>query len=25
MVRARFIAGFGKIFWLEQDEWVNEE
>ncbi len=25
MVRARFVAGFGKIFWLEQDEWVNEE
>ncbi len=25
MVRARFIAGFGKIFWLEQDEWINGE
>ncbi|MEL7477857.1 MAG: pyridoxamine 5'-phosphate oxidase family protein [Pseudomonadota bacterium] len=24
MVRARFIAGFGKIFWLEMDEWITE-
>ena len=24
MVRARFIAGFGKIFWLERDEWITE-
>lgn len=24
MVRARFIAGFGKIFWLEKEEWQDE-
>ncbi|KAF7774284.1 hypothetical protein PCIT_a0704 [Pseudoalteromonas citrea] len=24
IVRARFIAGFGKIFWLEKNEWYTQ-
>ena len=24
IVRVRYIGGFGKIFWLEQDEWLSD-